>query len=259
MYTFCYDGTFEGLLTVIFEVYERKVAPAQIVCAAAELPGLFTQTVLVVTDEVKADRVWQGLGKKVSAAARSGLYKAYLSEQPNAAWLIYQYARLAFASAVSIEDNYAADCVRQIAHLNKQIFRESHRMEAFIRFQKTADDLYYATVAPDFNVLPLIANHFQQRYADQRWLIFDTKRHYGLYYNLENVSQVNLTTEIAGHNGNLPENILAQQELSYQQLWQTYYQHVNIPSRNNPKLHLRHMPRRYWKYLTEKQPLRPLK
>ncbi|KAA5548387.1 TIGR03915 family putative DNA repair protein [Adhaeribacter rhizoryzae] len=256
MVNYLYDGTFEGLLTVIFEIYERKAAPAQIVHATAELPGLFTQTILVVTNEVKADRVWQGLGKKISATAQTHLYKAFLSEQPQIGMLIYQYAQLAFASTISIEDNFAADCVRELAHLNKQVFRESHRMEAFIRFQKTADDLYYATVAPDFNVLPIISKHFEKRYADQRWLIYDTKRHYGLYYDLEKVSQVNLEKEVTDRSGNLPADILAQQELLYQELWQTYYRHATIPERKNRKLHLRHIPLRYWKYLTEKQPSR---
>jgi hypothetical protein len=37
-------------------------------------------------------------------------------------------------------------------------------------------------------------------------------------------------------------------------LWQAYFDHVNIPERKNLKLHYRQMPRRYWKYLSEKQP-----
>jgi hypothetical protein len=36
-------------------------------------------------------------------------------------------------------------------------------------------------------------------------------------------------------------------------LWQRYYAAVNISSRINPKLHLRQLPRRYWRYLPEKQ------
>jgi hypothetical protein len=39
-------------------------------------------------------------------------------------------------------------------------------------------------------------------------------------------------------------------------LWQSYYAAVNVQARNNPRLHLSKLPRRYWRYLTEKQPLR---
>ena len=39
----------------------------------------------------------------------------------------------------------------------------------------------------------------------------------------------------------------------YQKLWHSYFQSINIEARKNTKLHLQHVPRRYWKYLTEKQ------
>jgi probable DNA metabolism protein len=38
----------------------------------------------------------------------------------------------------------------------------------------------------------------------------------------------------------------------YQSLWRNYFESVNITQRNNPKAHLRQLPRRYWKYLPEK-------
>lgn len=254
MYFYTYDGSFEGLLSTIFEIYERKAWPDKIEKEGAEQAGLFAQTIAVSTNEAKAERVWQGLLKNISAEARSQLYKTYLSELPETNMLIYQYMRLAFSSPVNIEENFAADCVRRVAEINKQIFREKHRMEAFIRFQKTTDDLYYATIAPDFNVLPLVTEHFRKRYADQRWLIYDTKRHFGVYYDLQQTSNVVLENEITDKSGNLPAAILEQHEELYQQLWQTYFQHVNIPERKNRKLHLRHVPMRYWRYLTEKQP-----
>ncbi len=178
----------------------------------------------------------------------------YLSEQPASEMLIYQYMALAFASAINIEDNFAADCVREVAQVNKQIFHEKHRMEAFIRFQKTADDLYYATIEPDFNVIPLLIDHFEKRYADQRWLIYDVKRKYGIFYDLEKVDYVQLDALQTDRSGNLPLDILEQNETLYQELWQTYFHHVNIPERKNRRLHLRHVPMRYWKYLPEKRP-----
>ena len=254
MFWYTYDGTFEGLLTTIFDIYERRAWPDKISKAGVAQSGLFSQSILVITDEGKADRVWKGLANHVSPAGRTKLYKVYLSELPESEMLIYHYVRLAFASSVNIEDNFAEDCVRRVAEIDKQIFREKHRMEAFVRFQKTADDLYYATIEPDFNILPLLQEHFEKRYADQRWLIYDTRRHLGLYYDLHEVKTVVLENKISDKAGSLSASILDQSEPLYQQLWQTYFHYVNIPERKNTKLHLRHMPQRYWKYLTEKQP-----
>ena len=69
--------------------------------------------------------------------------------------------------------------VLKIAQAAKMVGREKHRMEAFVRFHRIDQEIYYANVEPDFNVLPLISNHFQKRYADQKWVIYDLNRNYG--------------------------------------------------------------------------------
>ncbi len=255
MHYYTYDGTFEGLLSVIFEAYEQKAFPDQIEKQGQEQPGIFASNRFILTSESNAVRVWQGLKKKLSETACTDLYKTFLWGQPGFEMLICRYIKLVFASPTNIEENYAEDCVRQISQISRQIFREKHRMEAFVRFQKTADGLFYATIAPDFNVLPLLKEHFTKRYADQRWLIYDVKRNYGLFYNLEKTDFICLEeSSIHAKTGALPTSILEEKEPLYEALWQTYFHHVNIPERNNKKLHLRHMPVRYWKYLPEKQP-----
>src|SRR5690606_25265234 len=133
-----------------------------------------------------------------------------------------------------------------MAVVGKQMHREKHRMEAFIRFQRTIDGLYVAPISPDFNVLPLIVQHFENRYADQSWLIYDIKRHYGVYYDLQKVELVSLEGQPDGmRKGQLSPEIITEVEPLYQELWQAYFDHVNIPERKNLKLHLRHMPKRY--------------
>jgi probable DNA metabolism protein len=253
---YTYDGSFEGLLTVVFEAYERKAWPTSIEQEQLAQPSMFGDTVAVITDEQKAGRVWKGLQRKLTATALESLYYTYLWEQPGFERLIFDYARLAFDSDASIEGNYTAPCVLQVQQVHKQVHREKHRMEAFVRFQKTADGLFYATITPDFNVLPLIIRHFQKRYADQRWAIYDTRRRYGAYYDLVSTSFINLEAQAMTPKryGVLTEDRYDAEEAKYQQLWQVYFDHVNIPERKNPKLHLRHIPKRYWKYLSEKQP-----
>lgn len=254
MHFYTYDGSFEGLLTVVFEAFDRKAWPTSIEPEHLAQPSMFGEHIAVVTDEEKAGRVWQGLQKKLSINAQQALYHTYLWEQAGFEQTIFDYIRLVFSSTQSIEGHYTAPCVLQVQQAAKQVHREKHRMEAFVRFQKTADGLYYATISPDFNVLPLIVRHFEKRYADQRWVIYDTNRRYGAYYDFSQVALVNL--EVPPHQRSMPLAPEARdaQEDSYQQLWQVYFSSVNIPERKNPKLHLRHMPKRYWKYLSEKQP-----
>ncbi|WP_161890228.1 TIGR03915 family putative DNA repair protein [Pontibacter russatus] len=254
MHLYTYDGSFEGLLTVVFEAYERKAWPTAIEQQHLAQPSMFGETVAVPADEQKAQRVWQGLQKKLSGGALKELYHTFLWEQPGFEQLIFDYIRLAFGSNENIEGNYAAPCVLQVQQAAKQVHREKHRMEAFVRFQKTSDGLFYATISPDFNVLPLIVRHFEKRYADQRWAIYDTRRRYGAYYDLQSTRLINLELPPQQRQATVAAAALDAEEEGYRQLWQVYFESVNIPERRNPKLHLRHLPRRYWKYLSEKQP-----
>jgi probable DNA metabolism protein len=132
------------------------------------------------------------------------------------------------------------------------VYREKHRMEAFVRFQRTEDDLYYAGIEPDFDVIPLLSEHFEKRYADQRWLIYDLKRRYGIYYDLTTVEEVTLNLQNDPITALNVKSIFHDSETMYQDLWKNYFKHVNIASRRNIKLHVQHVPKRYWKHLTEK-------
>ena len=124
-------------------------------------------------------------------------------------------------------------------------------MEAFVRFQKLGDGTFYAGIEPDFNVLPLLIKHFKDRYADQKWIIYDMKRKYGIYYDLQTVEYMEIDFSTGGSLKE-PSGIYFEDEKLYQHLWKNYFNSVNITSRKNIKLHLRHIPRRYWKHLTEK-------
>jgi probable DNA metabolism protein len=117
-----------------------------------------------------------------------------------------------------------------------------------------AYELDFATIEPDYNVLPLIAGHFQTRYADQQWLIFDTRRKYGIFYDGKIVEQVSISFSESTLQGKNIQQAYDIEETEYKKLWQQYFKSVNIAARKNTKLHLQHMPRRYWRYLTEKQP-----
>ncbi|NJK94118.1 MAG: DUF4130 domain-containing protein [Bacteroidales bacterium] len=127
-------------------------------------------------------------------------------------------------------------------------------MRQFIRFQKTADNIYYASVDPQFNVIPLIVKHFSERYADQQWIIYDSRRNYGFHYNLDETNLIELNSEqVNPLNGKVNEHILANDELHFQQMWKQYFKSTCIEERRNERLQMQHMPKKYWKYLTEKQ------
>lgn len=248
-----YDGSFDGFLTAVFDVYEYKFSNACIRTQQHAQPNAFGKTHPVHTDNAKAARVWKGLKQKISSRASSMVYQAFLSELPTIEDALLRYVQYIFRSKTIVETNYSNQDVLMVQQTSKKVHREKHRMEAFVRFQLTKDKLYYAIVQPDFNVLPLISRHFEERYADQRWLIYDARRKYGIYYDLKAVETVTLNFAHEANSGAAISALYDETEPMYQMLWQQYFGSVNIAARKNTKLHLQHMPKRYWKYLPEKQ------
>lgn len=248
-----YDKTFTGLLTAVFEVYEYKFKNPMICPEGNPRSSLFGTHHIVHTDTEKSERVWSKLDMKLSAISMNQFYKVFLSEMPGIENNLLRYVQYVIASKYNVENDYSHPDVLMIKQTAKKVDREKHRMEAFVRFALTKDQLYYAIVQPDYNVLPLISNHFEKRYADQRWLIYDCLRKYGLYYDLEKVEEVLMAFEPDLNNKDSLKAIYDEREELYQTLWQQYFQSVNIKARKNMKLHIQHMPKRYWKNLVEKK------
>lgn len=249
-----YDGTFEGLFTAVFEIYEYRIEHPHIVKDEASAGSLFGVAHRVATDRVKSSRILNRVTTLVCSKTVRQLYHAWLSSIKGIDDALFRYVQYALSSNFVIENNYADPSVLLIQQTSKKVQREKHRMEAFVRFQLTKDELYYSVVQPDYNVLPLIAAHFKARFADQRWLIYDALRKYGLYYNKETVEEVELSFNTPTSNADFLEAINDENEALYQQLWKQYFGAVNIAARKNMKLHIQHMPRRYWRYLVEKRP-----
>jgi probable DNA metabolism protein len=251
MYTLIYDGTFEGLLTAVFEIYERKLFHVKLIKGEWRSSALFEEVLQVVTDENRANRVLKGLREKLSAAGIQRLYIAHMAEMENEESAIVGFIRYVFDTDQNVEEDYGNKYVMRISEIIKLVRREKHRMEAFVRFQKLKDETFYSAVEPDFNVLPLLIRHFKSRYADQKWIIYDIKRGYGLYYDLHDTQYISLDFSEVNSPGNVI-TAFSDDETIYQHLWKNYFTSVNIVSRKNTRLHLRHIPRRYWRHLTEK-------
>ncbi len=251
---FLFDGSYAGFMCCVFESFERKEFDIIPITEEEYQGDIFQSARMIFTDAAKARRVHVALQKKLNKEDTANFLRVILSEEPRAWLSSFRIILEIFKDGASVLNNYGNEDVLCFTQTLKKVNRESHRMKAFVRFKKSSDGMYYSLIEPDFNVLPLIAEFFKDRYADQRWLIYDVKRKYGMLYDMFSVSEVK---ELLPAGDDLPvENItitLDKEEEKYQRLWQQYYKSTNITTRKNMKLHLQHVPRRYWKYLSEKE------
>ena len=265
MKVFCYDKSFDGLLSAVFDAYVRREFPDLLLGKDAIPPLNASSFHHVATEAEKSARVFKGLIPKMTGDARRELFYAWLSEQEGADTLLFRYICRIFdcfrdrarRPGGAVETDLSDDGVFAVHRLAKKVGCEKHQLLGFARFQKTRDNVYFAAISPRHNVLPLLLDHFADRFADQSWILFDLKREYGVLFSDGDFRQVHLETEqvrrLRQHGGKLDLEFLEAGEAMFQELWKSYFKVVAIDDRSNPKLQSRCMPRRYWTYMTEKQ------
>lgn len=251
--TYIFDGSFMGLFTALFEAFERREFSVNIIAEQYYQPQFFGEERHISAESAKAQRVLKGLEKHTSSAQVGQVWRAFLSEDARVQQAIFDVAIEIFRSKRDVFKNFGNPKVIAFSQALQKVNREAHRMKAFVRFQRSNDGLFVAVVEPDFNVLPLISTFFKNRYGDQAWLIFDKKRRYGLHYDLQHVTEVVVSAAESKALVRATDGVEVDPDDShYSQLWQSYFDSTNIKARKNMKLHLRHVPKRYWKYLPEK-------
>ena len=259
MIIFVFDGSLDGLLTAVFDCFFLHQQPDYLLVNGDQLPLFANSPHHVVTDNEKAERVWKGLEKHLSKDGLHMITISWLSEERALNLPIFNFICKAFRQpqVKNLERNASDRDVLEVRNTCRRVLHEQLRMKQFIRFQKAKDGTYLAVVSPDHNVLPLIIDHFQDRFNDQPWLIYDAKRHYGYYYD-GTAKPIRITFEDEASvpfnltNGKLDADVLSENDRIFQDLWRTYFKAICIKERMNPKKQLNDMPRRYWNYMTEK-------
>ena len=256
MTVYTFDGTMDGLLTAVFDAFALHEQPEQLLKTGDALPLFCDHTYHVTSDDEKAQRVWTGLEKHLPREAMKLIYVSWLSELPELPTPLFQYICKVFRQG-DISKHFADPDVLTVTNIARRVLHEQLRMKQFIRFQKANDGTYLAVVSPDHNVLPLVTDHFSDRFNDQPWLIYDARRHYGFNYDGHSVIRITFEDEAAVPfnlaNGKLNDEVLSSDDQLLQNLWRTYFKAICIKERMNPRKQLSDMPHRYWKYMTEKQ------
>ena len=249
MQVYVFDNTLDGLLTAVFDSFFLKQQPEMLLTEGEQLPLFADEPHMVKTDCEKAGRVWKGLEKHLSKEGLRMITLSWLSEERSLNQPLFNFICKVFRLNVKdFERNTSDPDVLEVYNTCRRVLHEQLRMKQFIRFQKAKDGTYLGVVSPDHNVLPLIIDHFQDRFNDQPWLIYDAKRHYGYYYDGKTVIHVTFEDESSVpfnlENGKLNADALSADDALFQQLWRTYFKAICIKERMNPKKQLSDMPRR---------------
>lgn len=247
-----FDGTFDGILSSVFCAYSRHLS-VDMLLRDDELPPLFAdEPVRVATDGEQSRRVWRALERKMSHGALSALTVSFLAEDRTLDISVFRFIVKVIDAPRSVETDFADPDVAAVVNTARKVRYETHRVLQFMRFQKTSDGTYFGVMEPIYDVMSLAVNHFADRFADQKFLIYDRRRAYGYFYDGTMPRRVEMDPSLPHiATGRLSDDLMDADERLYQQLWRTYFDAVAIRERINPRKQRQDMPVRFWKYMTE--------
>lgn len=288
-----HEPGFDGLLSAIAWGLRRQVVPDALF-STADPPTLLSCQLVKTEPGIRQtflDYLQPILGQTVTAAVMDTVWKAWLSEQAGLSRAIDSFIRLAVRLRQDPSDRRQDPAVLEVVSAARKVEAQAHQYLGLLRFRSLGPELYVADLAPDYLVLPLIAPHFADRFADQAFVIRDCRRSLALLHLARGPCRlVRLLPDDPGGSPSPIDSRLGADptdrrpsaglpdprgspadrlpvpagngsdepagEADFTAMWQLYLQRLSIPERENRPLQQANMPRKYWPYLVE-NPDRP--
>ena len=197
----------------------------------------------VTTDAAHARRVYEGF-RRFSPEVGPFLRRAYWTCLPEKELAIYRFAAKLYREGKPLLQRLSDETYHPLLRAVRQLNGELEQYRGFVRFSDIGGVLA-AEIEPKNRVLPLLRGHFCQRCHDETFFLYDRTHREALFY-------------ADGHSAivSLEEFVMAppdEAEKRYRRLWRCFYDTIAIRERENPKLRMSHMPKRFWPLLTELQ------
>lgn len=241
--TYLYDGTFDGLLTIVFDSYSNKTLPQKIYTQNSYIPNFLDKTVKFETNFEKSQRVFNGIEKNIGYDALYNSYYAFLSNEKDKEIYILKYLCDGFHIGPKINNNLTTSYVFKVINMRKRALSECHKLKGLLRFQEIGENLCYSSIHPDNNIIEPLGHHFIKRLPSMNFVIHDKNRDICFVYNSKEYKIIN------SKNIKVPE--ISENEKAYQELWKMFFKTISIKERTNSRCQMQFMPKKYWQDLIE--------
>ena len=230
-----YDGTFEGFLSLVYEVYYKKLKPIKIY---KNLPNemIFEEILELKTSKDNAIKVLTAIKTKFPKELIQRVLNIFMCDSKEFEMALLEYIIIGFKEVKQLY-NINNSCVFYLNNLEKELFRNVHKLTGFIRFEELEDATLYAKVESKFNVVYFLGKHFLKRFNNQNFIIHDLNRKLA-FVKIQNDFSVQ---EVAFFD----EPNYSSNEQKFQKLWKSFFSGVTIKERINPKLQTQMVPLLY--------------
>lgn len=232
-----------GLLTIVFDTYSTKTLPQKIVSKDKYISNFLDKTIFIETDYNKSQRIFNGIEQSICHQALYNAYYAFMAEDDNKEMHILKYLCDGFSVGPEINNKITISYVFKVINLRRRALAECHKLKGLLRFQEIGDNLCYASIHPDNNILEPLGHHFIKRLPSMSFIIHDKNRNLCFIYNNKDYRI------ISSENIKLPSTTSS--EIAYQELWKLFFKTIAIRKRTNSRCQMQFMPKKYWQDLIE--------
>ena len=236
-----YDGSFEGFLSLVYEVYYKKLKPTKIY---KTLPNeiIFEEILEIQTSEENSTKVLKAIKTKFPKPIVEKILNIFMCDSRAFEVALLEFIIIGFKDTKQLF-NINNSSVFYLSNLEKELFKNVHKMYAFVRFEELDDDTLYAKLECKFNVVYFLAKHFLKRFNNQNFIIHDKNRKIAFIKTKNDYS----IQEVAFFD----EPNYSTNEEKFQKLWKRFFKGVTIEERINPKLQQQLVPLIYRTYMSE--------
>jgi len=240
--TYIYDGTWDGLMCLIYKTAEDGTVPEEILRGDVERQGLLFEAVRVENDPNIAGATASLLRKRVSGPMWGDIWFAMLSGDAGADLALWHLLERVWRRGRRAELDLADPCIDVVRRAARHTGGEYEKHIGVVRFRDVGG-IMYARMEPDCDILPLLAGHFSRRLTDRGWVLHDLRRARAAVCDGTEWYVTDMDPSQAPR--------VSSGEKMYQDLWRGFYRATTTRERLNYKAQRTHMPRKYWKHLVE--------
>ena len=226
------ENTPDGIFTGIYDAWAAKIPTERLELLADgeyELE-LFAEYRYVTTDAEKAVKVARSVSRKISPEAYRQMYAASLSHERDKIMAIYRFLKLGFSIGAKVTDMHAREEVCRMFELCRNVLNESHSFREFVRFSELENGILLARIKPKNFVLPLMADHFADRFPEENFAIIDDNAGMGIFH------ERGKRWFLSPIDSDAIDRLWAQERSrEYEMLWKTFFRKIAIEERRNYK------------------------
>lgn len=226
------EDTPDGIFTAIYDAWAARIPDERLSIQTEKQHSmqLFTDYCYVQTDLEKAVKVARSVRTKIGAEAYEMIYKAALSYREDKIDAIYHFLKLGFLYGGRIVGMHGEESVCRVFELRQNVWNEAHKFYGFVRFCDSEEGILISKIHPKNQVLPLLAEHFSDRFPEENFVILDDNHEMGLFH------EKGRQWYLAPLEKEVLEGIWEKERsFEYEKLWKRFFQTIAISERENYK------------------------